>query len=57
MQKLHQMRIILTIYIAVMLGGCAIGNGTVNINSPQGQDISVDKTVSTDTEIDVPLMP
>ncbi len=51
------MRIILTIYIAVMLGGCAIGNGTVNINSPQGQDISVDKTVSTDTEIDVPLMP
>ena len=49
--------ILYALLVIAHLAGCVIGTGTVNINSPQGQDISVDKAVSTDAEIDIPLIP
>jgi hypothetical protein len=42
------------LYFISYMMGCALG-GDVYINSPQGEGISVDKTISTNAE--VPLRP
>lgn len=48
--------ILYALYFLSYMLGCSLG-GSVYINSPQGEGISVDKTVSTDAEIDIPLIP
>ena len=48
--------ILYVLYVAFYITGCVIGTGTVNVYSPQGE-ATVDKTVSTNAEIDIPLIP
>jgi len=53
------MKLILTLYalyVVLYVTGCVIGTGTVNVYSPQGS-ATVDKTVSTDATLDIPLIP
>jgi len=53
------MKLILTLYalyVVLYATGCVIGTGTVNVYSPQGS-ATVDKTVSTDATLDIPLIP
>jgi hypothetical protein len=48
--------IIYALYVALYVTGCVIGTGTVNVYSPRGS-ATVDKTVSTDATLDIPLIP
>ena len=48
--------IVFALYVLAKCTGCVIGTGTVNVYSPQGS-ATVDKTVSTDATLDIPLIP
>lgn len=48
--------IYLFIALSAILSGCAY-KGDVYINSPQGEGNVIDKNISTQADIDIPLIP
>jgi len=48
--------IVFALYVLSKCIGCAY-KGTVYINSPQGEGNVVEKAISTNAEIDIPLIP
>ena len=50
------MAILYLLLVVFHIAGCAY-KGDVNIYSPQGDANAIEKAVSTDTQIDIPLIP